>query len=49
MATLRAVCATHSEAHWKLLEEHGWTKCFDVDLMDAEGPDVVWPVPAERF
>lgn len=38
----------HSEAHWKLLEEHGWTKCFDVDLMDAEGPDVVWPVPGGK-
>lgn len=23
----------------------GWTKYFDVDLMDAEGPDVVWPIP----
>ena len=28
----------HTEAHWKLLEEHGWTKYFEVDLMDAEGP-----------
>ena len=35
----------HTEAHRKLLEEHGWTKYFDVDLMDAEGPDVVWPIP----
>ena len=35
----------NSEAHWKLLEEHGWTKDLDVDLMDAEGPDVVWPIP----
>ena len=35
----------HTEAHLKLLEEHGWTKYFDVDLMDAEGPDVVWPIP----
>ena len=35
----------NTEAHLKLLEEHGWTKYFDVDLMDAEGPDVVWPVP----
>ncbi len=35
----------NSEVHWKLLEEHGWTKYFDVDLMDAEGPDVVWPIP----
>ena len=35
----------HTETHRKLLEEHGWTKYFDVDLMDAEGPDVVWPIP----
>ena len=35
----------NTEAHLKLLEEHGWTKYFDVDLMDAGGPDVVWPIP----
>ena len=35
----------NTESHWKLLEEHGWTKHFDVDLMDAEGPDVVWQIP----
>ena len=35
----------HTESHRKLLEEHGWTRYFDVDLMDAEGPDVVWPIP----
>ena len=35
----------HTESHRKLLQEHGWTKYFDVDLMDAEGPDVVWPIP----
>ncbi len=29
----------HTESHRKLLEEHGWSKYFDVDLMDAEGPD----------
>ena len=34
----------HTESHLKLLEEHGWTKYFDVDLMDAEGPDVIWPI-----
>lgn len=31
--------------HLKLLEDHGWSKYFDVDLMDAEGPDVVWQIP----
>ena len=35
----------HTESHRRLLEEHGWTKYFDVDLMDAEGPDVVWQIP----
>ena len=34
----------HTESHLKLLEEHGWNKYFDVDLMDAQGPDVVWPI-----
>ena len=35
----------HTEAHRKLMEEHGWTQYFDVDIMDAEGPDVIWPIP----
>lgn len=34
----------HTEAHLKLMEEYGWTKYFDIDLMDAEGPDIIWPV-----
>ncbi len=34
----------NTPSHLKLLKEHGWTKYFDVDLMDAEGPDVVWPI-----
>ena len=34
----------NTESHRRLLEEHGWTKYFEVDLMDAEGPDVVWPI-----
>ncbi len=38
----------HTQSHQKLLEEHGWTKYFDVDLMDAEGPDVVWPIPGGK-
>ena len=38
----------NTETHRKLLEEHGWTKYFDVDLMDAEGPDVVWPIPGGK-
>lgn len=33
-----------TEKHKKLIEDHGWTKYFDVDIMDAEGPDFVLPV-----
>ena len=39
----------NTPSHLQLLEEHGWTKYFDVDLMDAEGPDVVWPVPGGKI
>ena len=35
----------HTEPHLRLIAEHGWTRYFDVDLMDAEGPDVVWKIP----
>ena len=31
--------------HWKLIEYHGWSKLFEVDLMDAEGPDLEWAIP----
>ena len=34
-----------TEKHKKLIEDHGWTKYFDVDLMDAEGPDLVLEIP----
>ena len=30
-----------TEDHMKTMEEHGWTKYFDVDIMDAESPDMV--------
>lgn len=29
-----------TEKHKKLIHKHGWDKYFDVDLMDAEGPDI---------
>ena len=38
----------HTESHLQLLEDHGWNKYFTVDLMDAEGPDVVWPIPGGK-
>ena len=31
--------------HVKLIEKHGWTKYFDVDILDAEGPDREIPIP----
>ena len=34
----------YTDGHLKLIEEHGWNKYFTVDLMDAEGPDLIWPV-----
>lgn len=34
-----------TEKHLKTLENHGWSKYFDVDLMDAEGPDMVLDIP----
>lgn len=34
-----------TEKHKKLIEEHGWTKYFNVDLMDAEGPDMELSIP----
>ena len=33
-----------TEKHKKLIEAHGWTRHFNVDLMDAEGPDMILPV-----
>ena len=33
-----------TERHEKLMEEHGWTKDFSVDILDAEGPDLVLPI-----
>lgn len=30
-----------TDKHKKLMEDHGWTKYFDVDIMDAEGPDMI--------
>ena len=31
--------------HVKLFENHGWTKYFPVDLLDAEGPDLELEIP----
>ena len=29
-----------TERHLKLFKDHGWSDCFNVDLLDAEGPDL---------
>ena len=34
-----------TEKHEKLMEEHGWTKYFDVDIMDANGDDLELDIP----
>ena len=33
-----------SEKHKQLLQDHGWTQYFTVDLLDETGPDLVLPV-----
>ena len=34
--------------HRKLMDEHGWTRYFPVDILDAEGPDLILPIPEGR-
>lgn len=34
-----------TEKHKKLMEDHGWSKYFDVDIMDGEGEDKVLEIP----
>ena len=34
-----------TEKHKKLMEEHEWTRYFNVDIMDAEGPDMELEIP----
>ena len=38
-----------TEKHLKLMSYHGWDKYFDVDILDAEGPDLKLPVPEGRI
>ena len=37
-----------TERHKKLFEEHGWTRYFEVDLLDAEGPDLELEIPGGK-
>lgn len=34
-----------TDKHQKLMEKHGWSKYFDVDILDAEGEDKVIEIP----
>ena len=34
-----------TERHRRLMEDHGWTRYFEVDLLDAEGPDLELSIP----
>lgn len=37
-----------TEKHLKTIEKHGWFRYFDVDLLDAEGPDLVLSIPGGK-
>ncbi len=37
-----------TERHLKLFEKHGWNKYFTVDLLDAQGPDMVLEIPGGK-
>ena len=34
-----------TEKHRRLMADHGWSRYFPVDLLDAEGPDLELPIP----
>ena len=34
-----------TERHVQLLADHGWSRYFPVDLLDAQGPDLELPIP----
>ena len=37
-----------TEKHLQTLEKHGWSKYFQVDLLDGEGPDLELPIPGGK-
>lgn len=37
-----------TDKHKKLIEDHGWTKYFKVDIMDFEGPDKELDIPSGK-
>ena len=34
-----------TERHMATFKKHGWSDCYQVDLLDAAGPDLVLPIP----
>ena len=38
-----------TKKHLKTIEKHGWSKMFKFDLLDAEGPDAVLPIPCGKI
>lgn len=34
-----------TEKHLKTLKKHGWSKYFDTEILDSEGPDMVLEIP----
>lgn len=34
-----------TEKHRQLMKKHGWSGCFNVDILDAEGPDLTVEIP----
>ena len=37
-----------TDRHRRLIADHGWTKYFSVDILDAEGPDLELPIPGGK-
>lgn len=38
-----------TEKHLETLKKHGWSQYFDVDLLDAEGPDMELAIPGGKM
>ena len=34
-----------TEEHRQLMKKHGWSGCFNIDILDAEGPDLTVEIP----
>lgn len=37
-----------TEKHLQLMENHGWSKSFEVDVLDGEGPDLELAIPSGK-